>query len=92
LSGSNRHREMRERKRLYLAYLLRLWQVRNKGQTGWRASVENAHTGERLGFAHLDELIAFLRERTGLSPPEEGMAQGERTPKAGSESEEEESY
>jgi len=83
---------MRERKRPYLAYLLRLWQVRDKGQIDWRASVENAHTGERLGFAHFDELIAFLRERTGMAPPEKGLVQGEHTHKAGSESEEEESY
>jgi hypothetical protein len=83
---------VRERKRLYLAYLLRLWQVRDKGQTDWRASVENAHTGERLGFAHLDELVAFLRERTGMAPPEEGLVQGECTPKVGSESEEEGSH
>ena len=59
---------MRERQRPYLAYLLRLWQVHNKGEIGWRASVENAHTGEKVGFAHLDELVVFLRERTGLAP------------------------
>ena len=62
---------MRERQRPYLAYLLRLWQVQNKGETGWRASVENAHTGEKVSFAHLDELVAFLRKQTGLAPPAE---------------------
>lgn len=60
---------MRERQRPYLAYLLRLWQVHNEGEIGWRASVENAHTGEKVSFAHLDQLVTFLRERTGLAPP-----------------------
>ena len=82
---------MRERQRPYLAYLLRLWQVQEKGGIGWRASVENAHTGEKVGFAHLDELVAFLRERTGLVPPEERGVKDERTPETGSASVEGES-
>ena len=73
-----------ERKRPYLAYLLRLWQVQDKGKIGWRASLENAHTGEKLAFAHLDELVVFLRERTGLALPAESLAKDERTPKTDS--------
>jgi hypothetical protein len=76
---------VRDRKRRYLAYLLRLWQVQDEGGIGWRASVENAHTGEKVGFAHLDELVAFLRERTGLAPPAESLMRAECPPKAGSE-------
>ena len=68
-----------ERKRPYLAYLLRLWQVQDKGKIGWRASLENAHTGEKLAFAQLDELVVFLRERTGLAPPAERLGEHERT-------------
>ena len=56
---------MRDRKRPYLAYLVRLWQVWDKGQTGWRASVENAHTGERQGFASLADLFTFLENESG---------------------------
>ena len=56
---------MKDRKRRYLAYLVRLWQVRDKGQTVWRASVENAHTGERRGFARLAKLFAFLESESG---------------------------
>jgi hypothetical protein len=70
-----------ERKRPYLAYLLRLWQVQDKGKIGWRASLENAHTGEKLAFAQLDELVVFLRERTGLAPPAERLVKDEPTPK-----------
>jgi hypothetical protein len=48
-----------------MAYLLRLWQVRDERHVGWRASLENAHTGKRRGFASLDELFAFVRRQTG---------------------------
>ncbi len=37
----------------YLAYLVRLWQVEDQGECAWRASVEDAHTGERRGFPDL---------------------------------------
>ena len=45
----------------YLAYMLRLWQVSNNGEPIWRASLESPHTGERKGFASLDDLFDFLR-------------------------------
>jgi hypothetical protein len=47
----------------YLSYLLRLWRMQGEA-AAWRCSVENPHTGERLGFGSLDELFAFLREQT----------------------------
>lgn len=56
----------------YVSYLLRLWRASEVGEppgvlrkTIWRASVESSRTGERRGFAALDELFAFLREQTG---------------------------
>ena len=52
-----------ERQR-YLAYMLRLWQV-GEDKMVWRASLEYAHTGARLGFASLDALFAFLEDETG---------------------------
>ena len=57
---------MIERSR-YLAYLLRLWQVGSGQEATWRASLEDAHTGERQGFADLDDLFHFLRQETGVS-------------------------
>jgi hypothetical protein len=48
----------------YLAYMLRLWQVRDDDEMPWRASLEDARTGERRGFASLELLVAFLREQT----------------------------
>jgi len=53
--------------RRYFAYMLRLWQVDADGEPIWRASLESPHTGERVGFAGLDELFDFLREQIGVS-------------------------
>lgn len=46
----------------YRAYLVRMWPVCSSGQTIWRASVEDAHSGERRAFADLAHLFAFLQE------------------------------
>jgi hypothetical protein len=75
-------KRVRKRGRPYLAYLLRLWQVRNKGQADWRASVENAHTGERQGFASLADLFTFLEGEVGQvdkdqDPPSVGEKGGD---------------
>jgi hypothetical protein len=58
----------------YLSYLLRLWRVDGDNaaqptanQAVWRASLENPHTGERKGFASLDDLFDFLREQAGAT-------------------------
>ena len=47
----------------YLAYMLRLWQT-GEDRQAWRASLENAHTGARQGFASLDALFLFLEVET----------------------------
>jgi hypothetical protein len=47
----------------YLAYMLRLWQVGGDKMV-WRASLENAHTGARQGFASLNALFVFLEDET----------------------------
>ena len=54
-------------KRKYLSYLLRLWMVDEDGEYAWRASLEITHSGERIGFATLDSLLAFLKEQTQTS-------------------------
>jgi hypothetical protein len=54
----------------YLSFLLRLW--RESGEEAvWRASLEDPHTGERMGFASLEALVAFLRQQVedGQSDP-----------------------
>jgi hypothetical protein len=52
----------------YRAYLVRMWPVNSGGQTVWRASVEDAHSGERRAFADLPQLFAFLQEITLNDP------------------------
>lgn len=47
-----------------MAFLLRLWCVKDEDGVVWRASLEDAHTGERKGFADVQSLFAFLNERT----------------------------
>ena len=45
----------------YRAFLLRLWQT-PETPGGWRASLEDPHTGERRAFGSLAELTAFLAQ------------------------------
>lgn len=56
---------MNAQRKQYLAYLLRLWRVKQKNENGWRASLESPHTGEVRGFASLELLVEFLREQIG---------------------------
>jgi hypothetical protein len=56
---------MPEEPRGYRAYLVRLWEARSGGRVVWRASAEDAHSGERRAFAELAELLSFLEEATG---------------------------
>ena len=69
---------MTRHQRRHLSYLLRLWPVHQQDQTAWRASLENPHTGELLGFATLERLFAFLEDQTSMasdekaSPPNPG--------------------
>jgi len=55
----------------YLSYLLRLWRAHEPSPPDrrgamWRASLQSPQTDERVSFATLDKLFAFLREQTGL--------------------------
>jgi hypothetical protein len=53
----------------YVAYLLRLWRETSGGSSRWRASLQDPHSGERIGFASLTELFGYLRREIG-GPPE----------------------
>lgn len=72
----------------HVSYLLRLWREKGRASTWWRASLQDPLSGERVGFAHLDGLVAFLREQTGPAPPAEDLVESEGTPKKDSTSEE----
>ncbi len=59
---------MAKKESLQLAYLIRLWQVHCEGQMVWRASLEDAHSGEKKGFGNPAGLFAFLQEKLDLKP------------------------
>ncbi len=67
-------------KQYYLAYLLRLWSDGARDGVGWRASLEHPHTGERLGFASLEWLFAFLEEQMAELTEEGGPRPDPRGP------------
>jgi hypothetical protein len=46
----------------YYTYLLRLWRTGPQG--AWRASLQDAQTEERIGFASLLEVFDYLRAQT----------------------------
>jgi hypothetical protein len=63
----------------YHAYLLRLWHTRPDGR--WRASLEDAQTGERIGFGSLDEVYAYLVatvEQTSNPHPQSTQRHGDQ--------------
>lgn len=55
----------------YRSYLLRLWRADGDKEPVWRASLEDAVSGERRGFASVEALAAFLLQ----SVREQGEAQ-----------------
>jgi hypothetical protein len=61
-------------RRRYVSYLLRLWQVQSEEGLVWRASLEHASTGERRGFAGLEDLCAFLEQETTSGDEDEPNA------------------
>jgi hypothetical protein len=50
----------------YHSFLLRLWLADDDGKPAWRASLERPLTGERKGFANLDELSLYLEQLTHI--------------------------
>ena len=58
----------------YHARLLRLWREEAGGP--WRASLQAAESGERIGFADLERLFAYLRRLTEHAPDERGTSTG----------------
>lgn len=54
----------------YRVFLLRLWEERGQppdSAATWRLSLEDAHTGERIGFASLQALNEYLCSSVGVS-------------------------
>ena len=73
-------------RRQHVIYLLSLWQAHTKGEPTWRAWLERPSTGERRGFATLDELCNYLK--ASVSRPEREPDAGPEQPSPAGESEE----
>jgi hypothetical protein len=57
----------------YRSYLMAFWEERGSDPEvagDWRFSLEDPHTGQRQGFACLDDLVAYLEQE--IAPIEEG--------------------
>jgi len=52
----------------YKAYLVRLW---HEGDGVWRGTIENPHTSERLAFAEVEALLAYIRDQVANTAPED---------------------
>lgn len=66
--------------RRYISFLLRLWRDESS-PSAWRASLEDAATGERKGFATLEMLTEFLVKSTNENQhPEESHENNLRLP------------
>ena len=46
------------------SYLLRLWRTDELEGFNWQASLEIPETGQRIGFASLEELFGYLMDMT----------------------------
>ena len=57
----------------YHSYLLRMWRVKDEAGGSWRASLEEVHSGELLGFPDLAALLGYL-EALGSANQQEGEA------------------
>jgi hypothetical protein len=43
-----------------ISFLLRMWCIDETGRFNWRASLEMPETGNRIGFANLEQLFVYL--------------------------------
>jgi hypothetical protein len=48
-------------KRRYFAWLLRIWES-GETETGWQASLQDPHSGERIGFASAEGMWLYVKE------------------------------
>ncbi len=46
------------------SYLLRLWRTEGLRDFEWRASLKIPETGQRIGFANLEQLFVYLMDLT----------------------------
>ena len=62
MDGQNTPEESTAGAASYHSYMLRLWRTDRDLASSWRASLEDPRSGQRLGFASLEQLFAYLME------------------------------
>ncbi|MEZ4662706.1 MAG: hypothetical protein R2911_34595 [Caldilineaceae bacterium] len=64
----------------YHLFILAAWEEESSppGPVVWRYSLEQSATGERRGFRHLEELMAYLAACTHEPPPMGGLIEPNR--------------
>jgi len=55
-----------EKETHYQAYMLRLW--RESADMPWRATLQDPHSQEKVGFASVEQLLAYIRTQTRERP------------------------
>jgi hypothetical protein len=58
----------------YLSYLLRLWLAGDNDPAEWRLALLDPLTGERRGFASLEEMTTYLRGKMAEYASEESRS------------------
>jgi hypothetical protein len=64
----------------YRSYLLRLWHTPGARGGAWRASLEDPHTGIRIGFSSVERLHTFLLDQTEREPQVRASPADPRSP------------
>lgn len=49
-------------------FVVRMWREASTGEAGWRGSVEDIESHQRLSFTKFADLIDFIALRTGDAP------------------------
>jgi hypothetical protein len=63
----------------YQIFLFCLWEEPANAPAGcsvWRFSLENPHTGQRIGFQNLAALMHYLQQQTAFAPPQPSRGEG----------------
>jgi len=67
---------MTDRTAHYQSYLLHLWRSPDEETGDWCAVLEQADTRQKVGFANLDDLVAFLHQITRQFESEDKLIDG----------------
>jgi hypothetical protein len=63
---------MSDSRKAYFSYLLRMWRAGDETDGEWRASMENAQTGEREVFSGVEAVVDFIRQQAGETSDPQG--------------------